>query len=246
MLRASSFIFILSLIILGLQKPFYYVSNIAFGYALSALVLYLFFRRNNIIPNVDINIFKKNFNFASYTYLANLCAIIIFNVDLIMVSSFLGAESAGYYSIALSLSNGILVFPELIWNLLFSRLSTSHDRLEKWKQTKKVCFYLILFMFPLLVTAGLVAHLTVLILFGNEYLPAVESFIWTLPAIFFLSIGISPSKIFIFLRTGQMAYMGSYGSSSCECFHELSDARTLWPYYSSYFIYFCLHLFNSF
>ena len=188
-LKFSSFIFILFLIILGLQKPFYYVANITFGYILSTLILYLFFRRRNITPNIDVNLFKENVRFASYTYLTNLCAIIIFNIDLIMVSSFLGAESAGYYSITLALSNGILLFPELIGSLLFSRLSKSYDKLKKWKQTKKVCFYLVLFMSPLLVTAGLFAHFTVIILFGKKYLPAVESFIWTLPAIFFLSIG---------------------------------------------------------
>jgi O-antigen/teichoic acid export membrane protein len=108
-----------------------------------------------------------------------------------MVKYFLGAEQAGYYSIASTMADYLLMLPSIIGLILFPRLSAMADRYEKLRQAKKVAMGTALVLIPSLVLASLTAEPVVHVLFGTAFLPAVSPFLWLTPGIFAMGVQIA-------------------------------------------------------
>ena len=57
--------------------------------------------------------------------------------DLLMLKYMRGAETAGYYSIAVSMADYIAILPTVIALLLLPKLSATTDIMQKYRLTKK-------------------------------------------------------------------------------------------------------------
>ena len=119
-------------------------------------------------------------------YLATLFSYVVLHFDLLMVSGMLGAEDAGYYSIASRLAEMIYFIPSSAGPILF--MTVAGMERGSWVFTRRVIRIVAVGMAPILVVAGVVAEPAVRILFGSEFLPAVPAFLWLLPAVYALTI----------------------------------------------------------
>ena len=141
-----------------------------------------------VLPLPSLTLFKETIRYGSKAYLAAFFAFLVLRVNLLMVKYMLGAEEAGYYSIAASMADTLCMLPVVIGTILFPKLSAmTHDQ-EKWAFTRKVTVSVGLAMVFLTGSAALLAGPVVRILFGEAFMPAVPAFIWLLPGIVLLSI----------------------------------------------------------
>lgn len=151
-------------------------------------ILCILFKDLSSIPMPSFNLFKDTIRYGLKAYIAGLFGFLIIKIDLLLVNSILGAEQTGYYSIAVAIADMIYILPVIVGTILFSKLSAMLSDYEKWKCAKETAVVVGIIMIFLNSVAALIAYPVVLLLYGNAFLPAVPSFIWLMPAIFFLSI----------------------------------------------------------
>lgn len=188
--------------------------EIVFAAGLIALITSFFFTlrklRNHIdsFPAPSVSLFRENINYGIKAYLAAFFAFLVLRVDLLMVKYMLGAEQAGYYSIAVTMADMICLLPVVIGTILFPRLSAMSDMDDKLTFSKKTA---VVIGVILVIIAGIAASLSgpiVRLLFGDIFAPAVPAFVWLMPGIVFLgiqvvavqflnSIGIPKAVVFI-------------------------------------------------
>jgi len=132
--------------------------------------------------------FKGNISYGLKAYLAAFFSFLVLRVDLLIVKQMLGAEQAGYYSIAVNMADMVYMLPVVIGTILFPKLSAMSSTREKWEYARKVMLWVGMMMMGLGFVAAIVAAPTVKLLFGEAFLPAVPAFLWLIPAVIVLSI----------------------------------------------------------
>ncbi len=148
-------------------------------------------RFSQVRPQPSFLLLRSHVRFGIKAYLAALFAFLLLRIDLLMVKYFLGAEQAGYYSIASTMADYILILPSIIGLILFPRLSAVVNRGEKLRQAEKVGLVTGLALIPVLGLAAITAKSIVRILFGKAFLPAVGPFLWLIPGLFTMSVQIA-------------------------------------------------------
>jgi O-antigen/teichoic acid export membrane protein len=138
--------------------------------------------------NYSWSIFRQSLSFGVRAYLVALFSFLVMRIDLFMVEGILGLEATGHYSIAVTLADYVYMIPVVVGTILFPKLSAMQSKQEKWHFTKKLLFWFTPFIALISFLAALLADPLIRLLFGNAFVPAVEAFIWLLPAIIFLSI----------------------------------------------------------
>lgn len=142
-------------------------------------------------PAASFALLRSHVRLGIKAYLIALFGFLLLRIDLLMVKYLLGAEQAGYYSIASTMGDYVLMLPGVIGMILFPRLSALTERAEKLRQAKKVALGTALALGAVLALAALGAAPVVRILFGKAFLPAVGPFLWLLPGIFAMGIEIT-------------------------------------------------------
>ncbi len=140
------------------------------------------------LPRVSIRLLRNHFELGVKAYLIILFSYLLLRIDLLMVKYMLGAEQAGYYSVASSMGDYLLMLPGVIGMILLPKLSSMQSWRDKLRLSRQAAYAMMAGMIPLLCVAGLVARLGVRILFGAAFLPSVAAFIWLLPGIFTLGV----------------------------------------------------------
>jgi len=139
-------------------------------------------------PLPSMSILSKHFGLGIKAYLIALFGFLLLRIDLFMVKYILGAEQAGYYSIASTMADYVLMLPSVIGLILFPRLSSMKDFGEKLRQAKMATKGTALALLPVLVFAGIAARPVVSILFGKPFSHAASAFLWLIPGIFAMGI----------------------------------------------------------
>jgi len=139
-------------------------------------------------PKPSISLFKKNLRYGFKAYLVAFLGFMVLRVDLLMVQYLLGAEQAGYYSIAATMADMVYMLPVVVGMILFPKISAINNIDEKWKKTRTATIITGMIMLCITVLATVLASPVVNLLFSKEYSPAITAFIFLLPGIFFLAI----------------------------------------------------------
>ncbi len=142
------------------------------------------------LPWPSWQLFKENMRYGLKAYLVAFFSFLVLRVDLLMVQYLLGSEQAGFYSIAVNMTDMVTMLPVVVGTLLFARLSALSSNHEKWQFTKKLSLVVALLMVFLTTFAAFLAEPTVRLLFGEAFLPAVPAFLWLMPGIVVLCINI--------------------------------------------------------
>jgi O-antigen/teichoic acid export membrane protein len=106
----------------------------------------------------------------------------------LMVKSLQGPVAAGYYSIAGTIADGILLLPVAIAAILFPKLSGMSSDAAKRSVTVKATAGTGLGLLALLLVLAVSARSIVPILFGQAFAPAVPPVLFLLPGILFLGL----------------------------------------------------------
>jgi O-antigen/teichoic acid export membrane protein len=139
-------------------------------------------------PAVSLQLFRASFEYALKAYLITLFAFLVFRADLFMVQHMLGAEQAGYYSIASSMADTVWLLAVVVGTILLPKLSATPDMRTKLQLTRRAVIGIMVSLFPLLLIASLLAGPAIRILFGSAFLPAQMAFVLLMPGMLFLGI----------------------------------------------------------
>jgi O-antigen/teichoic acid export membrane protein len=139
-------------------------------------------------PRISLGLLRQHFGLSIKAYLIILFSYLLLRIDLLMVKHMLGAEQAGYYSIASSMADYLLMLSGVIGLILFPKLTTIDNWEGKLRLSRKATYGTIVALVPLLWVAGIAAQTVVRLMFGKAFLPSSTAFIWLLPGIFSLGI----------------------------------------------------------
>ncbi len=156
-----------------------------FALALSSLAILAALRR---FPRPSLNLLRGHFTVGLNAYMITFLSFIVLRIDVLMVKYMLGTEPTGYYSIAASLADYLLMLPNVTAMILLPRLSALANFSDKYQQAKSAVLGIALALGPLILVSALCARVVVRLLFGQAFLPAVEPFLWLTPGVFTLGI----------------------------------------------------------
>lgn len=186
---------IVSIALIGIAIIFHFVTvEIVFLIGLVTVLVGAIWAFRRIKPHLShqlsfsLPLFKDNIQYGIKAYLAAFFAFLVLRADLLMVQYMIGAEQAGYYSIAVSMADMIYLLPVVTATILFPKLSSIPDNKEKWILSKKVILSASLILALLTAFAALFSGVIIRLLFGNVYAPAGPAFVWLLPGIYFMGV----------------------------------------------------------
>ena len=189
--RAAATLVLVALAIAGIITAVnaFAVVVVLWGLAsLLSMVLLMRGRSLRLVPSRTL-IFEHA-RYGIKAYLGALASFLLLRVDVLLVQSMLGSEQTGYYSVAASLADNILLLPIVVGSLLFARLSAIADPVSQWRIARAAAAGLAVVMFAISVLAVFLSEPVIRILFGQAFLPSVNPFIWLLPGLVLLSINL--------------------------------------------------------
>ncbi len=187
--RALALVFVLAVILRHQTTPETVFSAMLASISLSTVWAFSrLMRVTHRFPRPSVQIFVEHLRLGIKAYLIALFGFLLLRIDLFMVKYLLGAEQAGYYSIASTMADYVLMLPSVIGLILFPRLAAMKDYQEKLRQAKKAAKGTALALFPILAVAGIAAKPVVAILFGKAFSPAAAAFLWLIPGVFAMGV----------------------------------------------------------
>lgn len=142
------------------------------------------------LPRPSLGILREHLRISFKAYVILFLSFMVLKADTLLVKWILGAEQTGYYSIAASMADYVLLLPTTIGMILFPKLSGIRDIVEKLRRAKRATIGTAFCLLPLLAVSGLGARYAVKLLFGAAFLPAADAFVWLIPGIFTLGLEI--------------------------------------------------------
>ncbi len=143
------------------------------------------------VPRLSWTLLKEHLGLGVKAYVITALSFLHMRIALLMVKYMLGSQPAGYYSVATSLGDYVLMLPSVIALILFPKLSSVASAPEKLRQAKKAVLGTALALVPLLLAAVIFVKPAVRILFGHAFMPATDAFIWLAPGIFMLGVEVA-------------------------------------------------------
>jgi O-antigen/teichoic acid export membrane protein len=161
----------------------------SFSVMLSFLWVLRHLRRVSTEPLVvSLAVFRQSMGIGVNAYMILFFSFLVLRIDLLMVKYMLGATEAGYYSISQVLSENTMMFPVVVGQLVFPRLSAAKEKREKLRVASEAVLGTAALLLPAVLIAAWAASPVISIAFGRSFLPAVSPFVWLMPGIYFLGI----------------------------------------------------------
>jgi len=135
----------------------------------------------------NLNLFKKSVKFGSKSYLGNVIQFFNYRIDMFLIGLLLNFGSVGYYSISVGLAESLWYLPSAVGTLVFARTPSLSDKARN-ESTPRICRNTLFITIVLALILFFTGKYIILILFGSQYLPALEPLWVLLPGIIALSI----------------------------------------------------------
>jgi O-antigen/teichoic acid export membrane protein len=139
-------------------------------------------------PWPSVRTFREHLPFGLRAYTVAMLGFLVLRLDLLMVQYMLGAEQAGYYSLAGNLADMLLMLPTVVAFVLYPKLSALTDLQGKLTLTRKAVLATLVVFLPTLLLFAALAGWIVPFVFGAAFAPAVPAVLLLLPGIFFLGM----------------------------------------------------------
>lgn len=177
------------IVLLGLQgNLFGIISSWTIASIVASIVPVVFvYKTTPFTLHFKLDIFKETTKFGLQGYLGNLFQFFNYRVDLFLISALSTFTNVGYYSISVALAESLWYLPGAVGTVVFARTPGLSDD-DKNKSTPVICrntFFITLILGIILFFLG---KYIIMLLFGSQYLPALEPFWVLLPGIIALSI----------------------------------------------------------
>jgi O-antigen/teichoic acid export membrane protein len=135
-----------------------------------------------------LSLFTGNLGYSIRGYVAAFFSFVALRLDVLLIQYLLDAEQAGYYSVAVSLTDVLYMLPVTVGAILFPKLSGMPEDAERWQYAKKVVGIVAVLMAGIAIVALFGARPLITILYGVPFEPATAAFVWLLPGIVLLSV----------------------------------------------------------
>jgi O-antigen/teichoic acid export membrane protein len=145
------------------------------------------------------SVLRDSVLFGSRAFLVAMFGFIVLRSDLFLVKQMLGAEPAGYYSVASSMADMVFTLPTAMGTVLFPKLVSSPDS-RRWTSAKRASSYMGVAMLLVVAASVVLARPIVTLLYGHAFDPVVAPF--TILAV---------AMIFYGTNTPLSVYMASIG-----------------------------------
>ncbi len=156
--------------------------------AMLAVILVHLVKMAGRFPKPSWAIFQTTMGYGLRAYLAALFCFVVIRADVLMLKYLRGAVDSGYYSIAVNMSDYIVLLPTIIALLLLPKLSAIAEIKEKYRVMKRITMGVMAVETPLLLLSVLFAPMVVRIMFGSAFASSVPAYLWMVPGLFFISI----------------------------------------------------------
>ncbi len=160
------------------------------GAAFMVSIIYMlkaFFKSPKGLTKPSLSLLKENFFYGGKAYLACFFAWGIMRLDIFMLQRFQNLEAVGYFSLALTLIDILLMFSSVVAAILHPKLCIESDLKKKWIMTKKTTLgsSVVILLAACIV---IVWKAPIQWMFGAEFIPCHRTLLYLLPGFFFLSI----------------------------------------------------------
>ena len=136
----------------------------------------------------SFELFRESLGYSLRGYVAALFAFVALRLDLLLIQYLLGVEQAGYYSVAVTLTDALYMLPVTVGTILFPTLSGMCDDAQRWRFSKRIAGVIGLVMTAIAVITSFGAGRLIQTLYGSAFQPATAAFVWLLPGIVLLSV----------------------------------------------------------
>ncbi|NGX50642.1 MAG: hypothetical protein K1060chlam2_00490 [Chlamydiae bacterium] len=147
----------------------------------------------------SLSLMRQNFFFGGKAYLACFFGWGITRVDVFILQRSQGFEQVGYFSVALSLLDYLLMFSAIVAGILYPKLCVESDIRKKWTMTKKTTLGSIV----IILLSAIIAMLwkaPIRWIFGDEFAPCHLILVYLLPGFILLSIQTIMAQFIISIR----------------------------------------------
>jgi O-antigen/teichoic acid export membrane protein len=130
-------------------------------------------------------VFVESVRYGLRPYVAAFFAFLLLRGDLLMVKYMRGSTQAGYYSIAVSMSDLLYILPTVVGAVLFPYLVRQHDIRRQWRIALAAAAGVTGMLGLAALLSVWLARPAVSLLFGTSFVPAVPAFTVLAGAIIF-------------------------------------------------------------
>ena len=145
-------------------------------------------RRAVRLTRPSLSLFIGNLGYSLRGYVAAFFSFVALRLDLLLIQYLLGVEQAGYYSVAVSLTDVLYMLPVTVGTILFPKLSAMSDDAQRWNYSRKVVGTVAALMTGIAIVALFGARPLITMVYGVAFEPATGAFVWLLPGIVLLSV----------------------------------------------------------
>lgn len=136
----------------------------------------------------SMNVFRSNLKYGIKAYLTVVLSFLVVRSDILIVNYYMDSSHVGFYSTSVQLVDQFKLFGSVTASVLLPRLASVQDIKEKYRLNMKVVRQVIIILLGLGAISILLAKPLIQILYGDAFLPSVESFRVLIVATIFLSI----------------------------------------------------------
>jgi O-antigen/teichoic acid export membrane protein len=144
-------------------------------------------RRTPFRPGFDGGLFREMIRYGGRVYLACLLAFLVIRSDLLLVNYFLGTAEAGVYSIAVQISDALLLLPVTIGMILLPRVA-AEEASGGVEVTARILRHTALLLTGLVMVAAILVGPVVRICYGHGFEGAALATLCLLPGIWALGL----------------------------------------------------------
>lgn len=152
-----------------------YVGSAGIGFLVALFIARVEFKK--IISDFDKSLIKPIMKLSMPIVLLSLLGVFMLNVDTIMLGWFRSAKEIGYYSAGQKIIQLLYMIPAIIASAIFPVLSRIAEQKEKASFIMERAISAIYgFAIPLVIGGIILAEPIINFLYGNEYMPGVQTF----------------------------------------------------------------------
>lgn len=138
--------------------------------------------------------FDLRFIFHSYgmgfkVFLSSLFITLLIRFDVMLIRYFKGFADLGVYAVAANVVDMLQMAANLVGSLLLVKLSDINDDTQRWDLLKKVFLFFFLVLGAANLGFVLVGKPLLTLMYGKDFTPVYNVYLWLIPASFGLSFG---------------------------------------------------------
>ena len=137
----------------------------------------------------DLSYIFKSYNLGWRVFLSSLFINLLIRFDMMLIRRFLHFDALGIYALASNIVEMLQMASNMVGSLLLVKLSDLDDQVQSWNTLKKVFIFFFGFLSVANLGFILVGKPLLNIMYGKDFAPVYNVYLWLIPASYGLSFG---------------------------------------------------------